>query len=243
MKKMNYKILFIGIIFVAQLVKAEPNSTLKEYSPNRYQWKSEKNKTNCKSFSSEVAGKEYVASKAVCDLPVRIEVVGTILIDIENYPSWMDDCVQTKIIANSGNILSSYDFWFHQHIPLLKDRDMVLHSDTSVNYPNKSIQISIFSNHILKYDSGKNIFRMPAFFSWYNLEWIDREHTRVTFLIDPDLGPGLPISFSNSIIKDIPIDSLEALAKIAKENKYQESAKNGNYAKVVADGIKLGYFK
>jgi hypothetical protein len=75
------------------------------------------------------------------------------------------------------------------------------------------------------------------------MEWIDREHTRVTFMIDPDLGEGLPMSESNVVIKDITYKSLKKMMKMAKKSKYIEAAKKSKYKKYIEDGIKKGYLK
>jgi transcription elongation factor Elf1 len=230
---------FLFLSFIS-ITRAE---VIKTYLPDRYSWVKDKTNDLCTSYFSEVKNKDYIASKVECILPAKMEVIGTILIDIENYSKWMDECVETKIINTVGENLKSYNLWYHQHVPLLKDRDMILHSETIVLYPQKSIQIFSYSNQDIKYDSNKSLFRMPSFFSWYNLEWIDRSHTKVTFLIDPDLGPGLPIGISNSLIKKVPIKSILALKKMTENKSYQESSQKSYYAKVVEDGIKLGFFK
>lgn len=46
--------------------------------PHKYNWVLERTDGPCKSYSSVVAGKEYIAAKAVCDVPARIEILGTV---------------------------------------------------------------------------------------------------------------------------------------------------------------------
>ena len=210
---------------------------------NKYNWELERTDGNCKSYSSVVAGKEYLAAKAVCDVPARMEVMGMILHDIEYFPEWMSDCKATKILKVENDEKDVIVFWLHQHIPILKDRDMVLRSTNLIDYAKGINLIEARSTDDIKYDSGKSVFRMPSFYAQYRLEWIDREHTRVTYLIDPDLGPGLPIGISNSTIRKIPIKSMEGMMKAAKEKKYAEGARNTKYAAWVEEAIKLGFLK
>ena len=95
----------------------------------------------------------------------------------------------------------------------------------------------------IPYDSGKGYVRMPSFHSVWTLDWIDREHTRVTFMIDPDLGAGLPKGIANGKIKDTPIKSLKKLMKMVKNPKYIEAAKTSKYNKLIEEGIKNGFLK
>lgn len=211
--------------------------------PSKYQWKLESSEGNCKSYSSEVAGKEYIAAKAVCEIPARLEVIAMILRDIENYPAWMADCKATRMLKVEDDEKDTLVFWLHQHIPIFKDRDMVLRSVVTIDYSKGLHLIEARSIEDIKFDSGKNVFRMPSFYTRYKLDWIDREHTRVTFLIDPDLGNGLPVGISNATIRKIPYRSMEGMMKMATEKKYLEGAKSSKYARRVDEAIKLGFLK
>ena len=63
------------------------------------------------------------------------------------------------------------------------------------------------------------------------------------FMIDPDLGPGLPIGFSNSIIKDVPLASMQGLIKKSKTQKYLDLSKENAYYLALQEAIKKGYIK
>ena len=82
---------------------------------------------------------------------------------------------------------------------------------------------------------------MPSFSSLFTLEWIDREHTRVTFMIDPDLGKGIPIGIANNTIKSTPLKTLKKMTKMVKLSKYIESAKTSKYNKFAEDYVKAGH--
>ena len=84
---------------------------------------------------------------------------------------------------------------------------------------------------------------MPSFNSLFTLDWIDRENTRVTYMIDPDLGKGVPSSIANSVIKKTPYKSLKKMMKMVKMSKYIESARTSKYNKLVEDAMKAGFVK
>ncbi len=54
------------------------------FSADKYQWKLVDTEDNCQIYTSAVPGKDYIAAKATCLIPARIEVIGTILRDIPN---------------------------------------------------------------------------------------------------------------------------------------------------------------
>jgi len=213
------------------------------WSADKYNWKLESTNDGFTTYLSEVPGKEYIASKCTGVIPAGMDVIAVVLRDIPNYPKWMYNCVATKVLKVVNDKNDDFIFWLHQHVPLLTDRDMVLKSHVVNNYKRGRSDILARSTNEMNYEGKKGLVRMPSFFSEFLLEWVDKDHTRVTFMIDPDLGKGLPTGISNSIIKKTPYNSLEGLAKMAKQQNYIEEAKTSKYRKMIDDGIKKGYIK
>ena len=222
---------------------AESRRETLEADPSKYQWKLESTDANCKSYSSDVAGKPFIAAKVICDMPARIEVISTILRDINNYPKWMSGCEATKMLKVEDEATDTFVFWWHHHIPILQDRDTVLRVTTTANLARGYELIDVYSTEDIKFDSGENLARMSSAFTPFKLEWIDREHTRVSWLLDLNVGAGVPPPVANAIIKRIPYKSMIGLAKMATEKTYLDGAKTTRYAKLVEDAIKLGYVK
>lgn len=207
----------------------------------KYQWKLDGNSNGCQVYTSQVPGKEYIAAKAVCVIPARMEVVGMVIRDIINYPVWMSDCKDTKMLKVVNDQADVFLFWFQQHVPILTDRDMVLKSNVVLNYPKGWCQINAFTTNDISYDAKKGFVRMPSFNCEFLLEWVDRENTRVSFTIDPDLGKGVPVGIANSTIKGIPSKSMEKMRLMVKHPNYVESAKKSKYNKMIMEAIKAGY--
>jgi hypothetical protein len=217
------------------------------FAADNYQWKLVDTKDDCQVYTSTVAGKDYIAAKTTCLIPAKIEVISVILRDIANYPEWMEDCKATKILKVVDDEREVLIFWFHQHVALLTDRDMVLKSRTvlasweKVNGKNDKNLLFADSTNEIPYDSGKGYVRMPSFSSLFELEWVDREHTRVTFTVNPDLGKGIPSGIANITIKSIPYKSLKKMMKIAKTDEYINMAKTSKYNKAAEDYVKAGH--
>lgn len=226
-----------GVFFFIAVITTGTRSDIK------YQWKLDSNKNGCQVYTSPVPGKEYIASKCVCVVPAKMEVVGMVIRDILGYNQWMSDCTATKMLKVVNDQKDVFLFWFQQHVPILTDRDMILKSNVILNYPQGWCYIEATSTKEASYDAGKGYVRMPSFRCDFLLEWVDRENTRVTFTINPDLGKGVPVGIANSTIKGIPYKSLEGMKRMVKLNKYTESAKTSKYNKMITDAIKAGYPK
>ena len=234
MDKRNFIITVVLIlIFVASNI----------FAADKYQWKLVDTKDGCEIYTSVVAGKEYIASKITCVNPARMEIIATLIRDIANYPEWMEDCKETKILKFVDDENDVSIFWFRQHITLFTDRDMVLKSTVKRNIEKGQYLIYGDLTNEMSYDSGKGYIRMPSFNSLFTLDWIDREQTRVTLMIDPDIGKGVPSSIANSLIRKTPYKSLKKMMKEVKKSKYIESAKTSKYNKMAEDALKAGFVK
>lgn len=168
----------------------------------------------CEVSTRAVPGKVYVAARAVCLVPAGIDAVAAVLAEIERYPEWMKDCAQSRVLQVVDRDRDVYVLWFRQHVTLFADRDMVLRS-ALVHRDERTRVIRASATTAVPYDAGKGYVRMPAFWSEWVLEAVDPGHTRVSFTIDPDLGPGLPAGIANATIRTTPLASLQALARRA----------------------------
>ena len=227
----------LAMIFVLMLLIIATTG----FAADKYQWKLVDTEDNCQLYTSEVAGKEYVAAKTTCLIPARIEVLGVILRDIANYPEWMEDCKDTKILKVVDDEKDVFIFWFRQHVLLLKDRDMILKSKTAIDMKDGINLVYADSTTEMDYDAGKGYVRMPSFYSLFTLEWVDRENTRVTFMVDPDLGKGVPTGIANSTIKKLPYKTLKNMMKMAKKSQYIEAAKTSKYNKMAEEFVQSGH--
>jgi len=223
-------VLMLFIVATAGLAQAD-----------KYQWKFESTEDNCQIYTSAVAGKEYIAAKTTCLIPARIEVIGTILREIADYPEWMHDCKETKTLKVVDDQNDVIIFWLRQHVTLFTDRDVVIKSRTVIDNQNGTNFVYGDSTNDITYDSGKGYVRMPAFNSLFTLQWVDRENTKVTFMVDPDLGKGLPAGIANGMIKTTPLKTLKNLMKMVKKSKYIEAAKTSKYNKMAENFVKSGH--
>lgn len=231
------------LLFGAQHAFAQTHRETLEADPAKYQWKLDSTDDNCKSYTSDVAGKPFIAAKIVCDMPARLEVISTILRDIENYPAWMSGCAATKMLSVEDDLADTFVFWWHHHIPILQDRDLVLRVTTNSNLAKGFELIDVSATEAVKFESGDNLIRMPSAYTPFKLEWISREHTRVSWLLDLNVGAGVPPTVANAILKRIPSKSMAGLAKMASMKKYLVAAQSSKYARRIEQALKSGMLK
>jgi hypothetical protein len=212
--------------------------TTTSLAADKYQWKLVDTKQNCQIYTSVVPGKDYIAAKATCVMPARKEVIRVVLNDIANYPKWMVGCAETKMLQVYDDANDGLIFWFLQYIPFIADRDVVLKSREDLDFKNGRDIIYADLTKEIPYNTGKGYVRMPSFSSVWTLEWIDRENTMVTFMIDPDLGKGIPAGIINREIKSYPYKSLKKMMKMVKKSKYIEAAKTSRYKEMVEEFVK-----
>ncbi len=209
----------------------------------RYDWKFEKTKNGCQMFTSEVPGKDYIAAKCVTVIDAKMDEIGVVLKDIDAFPEWMADCKSAKVLKVIDDKSDLIIFYIHQHVPILSDRDMVLKSNVVLNYKKGWASIESFATKEFPYPDQKGRVRMPNFNSLWYLEWIDKDHTRATFIVDPDPGPGLPVSLSNSTIKNVPYKSMMGMKKMVKMQKYIDAAKKSKYRALIDQAVREGFPK
>lgn len=181
-------------------------------APRAYQWRLEATEDGCRTFVSEVAGRKYVAARTECVLAVEKARIGPVLRDIAAFPGWMHDCKETKVLQVVDRDRDVYVFWFRQHIPFLTDRDVVLRSEARLS-SDRDVIVATATREV-GYDPGEGYVRMPAFTSEWVIEAVDAQHTRVSFMIDPDLGDGLPGGVANRKIRETPLRSIQGLARV-----------------------------
>jgi len=214
-----------------------------EAEPSKYQWKLDSTSDTCKSYSSDVAGKPFLAAKIICEMPIRMEVIGMILRDIESYPRWMSGCKATRTVKVEDAANDTFVLWWHHHIPVLQDRDTVLRVTTTINLSKGFELVDVRSTEDIKYSPDPSLARMPSALTPFKLEWIDREHTRVSWMIDLNVGDGVPPTIANAIIKNIPSKSMAGLARMATEKKYLDGAKMSRYGQLVEEAISRGHLR
>jgi hypothetical protein len=202
-------------------------------APGDRPWGVEERVNGCQVSTRAVPGRDYVAARTSCVVPADLEAIAMVLRDVERYPEWMEDCAQTKVLNVVDRERDVLEFWYRQRVAVFADRDMVLRTEVPVHEPDRRV-IRASTAASARYDAGEGFVRMPSFSAEWVLERLAGRQTRVTFTIDPDLGPGLPIAVANSVIAKTPLRSIQhGLARMARRPEYVERARAATARKAI----------
>jgi hypothetical protein len=221
------------LIIIVALMLVSLSLTI--FPADEYKWILTRTINGCQIYTSVVSGKEYIAAKATCVIPAGIEIVSEVLRDIPNYPKWMEGCAETRVLKAYDPENDGYIFWYHLAVPIVTDRDMILKCSVRMDIKEGKNVIYTRSTKEIPYNAGKGYVRMPSFTSMWVLEYIDIKNTRATFMIDPDLGKGIPISVANHRISTMPYKSLMKMKKMVRDPQYIDKGNSSKY-KVLIKG-------
>ncbi len=151
-----------------------------------------------------------------------METLSAVLEDIENYPDWMAKCKKTKVL----NKLGPYDFrlLFIQTIGWpVAERYVVLKAITARDIHKGRITVTLLSEKGIGPPDQEDRVRMSDFQGTIELEYEERNKTRIIFTLRADPGGSLPVRAVNGGTLTIPYKTLLGMKKIAKKKKYQQA--------------------
>ncbi len=199
------------------------------------EWKLIGNKDGITYYSSPSPDSPYSRFMGVTVINAPLEVVGEVLRDVSSYPEWMYLCKESRLIRNDGDDRLTI-YYVHDSPWPVKDRDTVITTHKTVNDANGSVSISITS---LKSDtmSGRGDQIRMNLRVWYTLTYVERNSTKVTFIIKTDPGGGLSSKMVDGATKMHPYHTLNNMRRMVTLNKYIEKGKTSDF-RAWADRLK-----
>ena len=185
-------------------------------------WTFEKETDAIKVYSQKVKGSDFKKFKAVAVFNTRIEVLGFILRDIGSGTKWMYDCEKIKVLERYGN--DNYKIYMVQGLPWPADnRDVVLNVKTKINYETGVVNVFFNSTDKNKYIDNDYV-RMSDLKGGFKLDFIDRQHTRITYTFWAVPGGKLPSDLVNYVSTTIPLETIKDLKKMLSVKIYTQRA-------------------
>jgi len=169
--------------------------------------------------------------RAVTTLDSRLEVIAIVLKDFANYPNWMPDCLQAKLLeqTDADNLLLYY---LHNSPAPLKNRDVVLNVQTKIDTNSKILYINSVNVNDNRYPPQPDAVRMAKMETHWIIEAVDREHTRLSYSLLSDPAGLIPTSLVNRSIRSLPVKTLLGLRQMAQSEQYIQAAKNSPEEKI-----------
>ena len=205
-------------------------------------WTLVKTENGIQVFVRKTPGSAFHEFKGIAVVNSRIEVVGEVLRDVPYYTQWLPDCTQATILEKSDK--NNLVIYYAQKLPWPADnRDVVLCAKTMLDYKKGIFTITMETVNNRKCPLKEGYTRMAEMKGLYLLEYIDREHTRVSYIVKADPGGSLPSSVVNASSKDIPYNTLSAIKKIATTKRFVEAASKSEDRGKIEEMINKGFLK
>ncbi len=210
MKKIVFivAVMFIAVIFAEIPVSAKTD------------WRLEKEKNDIAVYSRHLDGSPFIQVKGVTVVNAELAVVGEVLKDDSASPQWMSSCIERRDInildRNNRIVYNILNFpWPFQN------RDAVIKSATHIDPNTGDVVVNSWAINEPLVPINKQYVRLTELRQQFILRYIEKEKTRVSFIVHLDPGGKLPVRVVNMGVKETPYKDLLGLKKMVKKEKYR----------------------
>ena len=171
-------------------------------------------------FRKSIPGTPAHAFKGFGFVDARLEVIGTVLRDIENYPRWVARCDKALLLRDID--YNTKIFYGVVDTPLpFKDRDMVMENDTVYHVEKGTAEIVFRLSDQELVPPNDKYLRVPELSGEYLLEYFGRDKTRVTFTYRGCPGGNVPVRIVDWIeSKKYPYINIMGIREMVRKQRY-----------------------
>ncbi|MBF0099953.1 MAG: hypothetical protein HQK77_03510 [Desulfobacterales bacterium] len=206
------------------------------------EWKQYQDKSGIKLFLRPISGLSFYECKATTMIDSRIEVLGMVLRNIPAFTLWLPSCKESIIVQQFDE--NNYITYYIQHAPWpFKNRDAVFRVSTTIDWDLGKVTVSFEAINEPRVRLRDDCVRMSQMKGKWILDYVDREHTEVTFDIMSDPGGNVPAFLANMIIKRYPFTALCNLKEMAKKKIYIKSAAESHESVLIDQYVREGKLK
>ena len=190
--------------------------------PQETEWELKKEADSITVYTRSIENTNIKEFKASTKLNSSTETIFRIILDVENYPKWIEDIDHAELLYLRESEIGMY---YQLGLPWpIKDRDATLVSKYET-LPDKSILFQLNNNSDLKGEDADYI-RIKEIKGQWLIKPIDNENCEVTYQFMADPEGFLPAWVVNIFIVDGPFKTLKNLDKYAKVRINQKESQN-----------------
>lgn len=192
-------------------------------------------------YGRPISGSPIDEFKGICESKVRLEVVGAVLENIPGFVNWIDYLAESRVILREEDHYIAYQLY--DVIWPFSDRDCIAEINVNRDYTTGKFLIRIYSMEDPLVPLKANTVRLPEYAAEFSVEYIDREHTRLTYTAKLKFGGYVPVWFGNLLSREIPYRVLNGLIGEARKKEYRITAENSDLKKNIEASIARGNLK
>ena len=184
-------------------------------------WYLEKEEDNIQVFVSETKGSSLKSFRGVVTVDSSLNSVLSVIADASSYPRWLHNCKSAKTIKRVD------ESEIYNHIvtdmpwPVI-DRDSVVQSIKTVNKTTNQVTIKFVAKPAMIEKLPKTV-RITKMNGLWELTPLDNGKLKILYQMSVDPGGSIPKWLVNSLVVDIPFNTLNNLRRIAKEDRYKSN--------------------
>ncbi len=229
MLKIITKTLLIGLLAapIVSVQAASVQAQEQEQENKQDAWQLRKQQDGITVF---VRGTEQIGGlkefKGIALMKARMETVAELMRDIPAATQWMADTEVADVIHATDD----YNYRVHNVTSMpwpVSDREMVVDISVEMDYHKGRADIHMNALDPTPYSDLLDDDRiyMDSSHVVYTLQYIDREHTQVTYFASLNIGGSVPAYLGNLVIVDIPFTTLGNMREMLQQPKYIEAGK------------------
>ncbi len=151
-----------------------------------------------------------------------IDVIGMALRDVPAYPTWMPDCKQVRFIEQFDE--ENFILYQVQNAPWpVLDRDAVVNVATVIDWKSGRFTVTLSDIDDPRVPPTPDCIRIARLNGEWIVEYLDDNHSRVSYRFTADPSGALPIAMINANLQKAPYTTLRGLQRIVQEPDYREA--------------------
>jgi hypothetical protein len=187
------------------------------------EWSKIKDSSGIKSYERSVPDTELKEFIAVTTIDAKMEVIGEVLRDVPQFPSWISDCTGARIEKKYDR--NTFVMYMVLKPPFIEQRDIVLKNETVYDYENGSAKIIFSSSDEVKIPLENKRVRVTVMNGIYEMQYLGRNKTKFIYKLKVDPAGNINKKVAYKVMKNYPFDTLKKLKKMVTNSKYSDAAK------------------
>jgi ribosome-associated toxin RatA of RatAB toxin-antitoxin module len=196
-----------GLVFAFGLLFVFLVAALTQPSLASDDWRHLTAKDGIEVSEREVPGRAFPIFRGVGTIEANLYDVFAVIADVDRYTEWMHKCVDAREVRRESKTVRYAYNRIGAPWPV-RDRDVVLRSETIVIEPGRKVHVRFGSVEEGSMGPVKGVVRMRRLEGHYKLEALGPEQTRVEYQVDADPGGRLPAWLVRRNTRDLPLHTL-----------------------------------
>lgn len=195
-------------------------STLLLSPPSLADWSLDKDKDGIQIFTRSVDGSGFKMFKGVMTLNATTDSILAVMADLKEYSQWVDRSKSAKLIKR----ISFHERYAYQISSLpwpVKNRDMVIH--TRISHDTDKQRVTISLNAVTGMMQETKSVRVTQSQGTYLIESLADGRHRISWQQHTDPAGSMPKWLVNTLLTELPFNTLNALRERVKLDKYSQS--------------------